>query len=85
VTTTWINVLTPEQKEEHRKELARQIDEYLANGGTITKCPPNAFTETDIEGKPRRKFSVLITPDSLTDPTNRDIGAYRPPFKGSKD
>ena len=85
MTTTKIDVPTPDQKEEHRKELARQIDEYLANGGTITKCPPNAFTETDIEGKPRRKFSVLITPDSLTDPTNRDIGAYRPPFKGSKD
>jgi hypothetical protein len=85
VTTTKIDVPTPDQKEEHRKELARQIDEYLAKGGKITKCPPNAFTETGIEGKPRRKFSVLITPDSLTDPTNRDIGAYRPPFKGSKD
>ena len=85
MTTTKIDVPTPDQKEEHRKELARQVDEYLANGGTITKCPPNAFTETDIEGKPRRKFSVLITPDSLTDPTNRDIGAYRPPFKGGED
>ena len=55
MTTTKIDVPTPDQKEEHRKELARQIDEYLANGGTITKCPPNAFTETDIEGKPKRK------------------------------
>jgi hypothetical protein len=74
VTTTKIDVLTPEQKEEHRKELARQIEEYLAKGGKITQCPPNAFTETDVEGKPRRKFSVLITPDSLTDPIKRPIG-----------
>ena len=85
MTTTWINVLTPEQKEEQRKELAKQVEEYLANGGTITQCPRNAFTETDVEGKPKRKFDRLITPDSLTDPTNRDVGAYRPPFKGSKD
>jgi ribosome recycling factor len=85
VTTTWINVLTPEQKEEQRKELAKQVEEYLANGGKITQCPRNAFTETDVEGKPKRKFDRLITPDSLTDPTNRDVGAYRPPFKGSKD
>ena len=85
MTTTKIDVPTPDQKEEHRKELARQIDEYLANGGTITQCPRNAFTETDVEGKPKRKFDRLITPDSLTDPTNRDVGAYRPPFKGSKD
>ena len=82
MTTTKIDVPTPDQKEEHRKELARQIDEYLANGGTITKCPPNAFTETDIEGKPRRKFSVLITPDSLTDPIKRTIGGFIPHKKG---
>ena len=78
MTTTKIDVPTPNQKEEHRKELARQIDEYLANGGTITQCPRNAFTETDVEGKPKRKFDRLITPDSLTDPTNRDVGAVRP-------
>ena len=78
-------MLIPNQKEEHRKELARQIDEYLAKGGKITHCPRNAFTETDVEGKPKRKFDRLTTSDSLTDPTNRDVGAYRPPFKGSKD
>jgi hypothetical protein len=76
VTTTKIDVPTPDQKEEHRKELARQIDEYLAKGGKITQCPCNAYTETDVEGKPRRKFSVLITPDSLTDPIKRTIGGF---------
>jgi len=76
VTTTWTNVLTPEQKEEQRKEIAKQIEEYLARGGKITQCPPNAFTDTDIEGKPRRKFDRLTSPDSLTDPTNRSIGGF---------
>jgi len=74
VTTTWINVLTPEQREEQRKELARQVDEFLANGGKITQCPPRAFTPD--EG-PKRKFAGSQF-DSLTDPTNRDVGAMRP-------
>jgi hypothetical protein len=76
VTTTKIDLPTPDQKEEHRKELAKQVDEFLANGGKITQCPRNAFTETDIEGKPKRKFSGLISPDSLTDPTNRSVGGF---------
>ena len=76
MTTTKIDLPTPDQKEEHSKELAKQVDEFLANGGKITQCPRNAFTETDIEGKPKRKFSVLISPDSLTDPTNRSIGGF---------
>jgi glutathione peroxidase-family protein len=68
VTTTWINVLTPEQKEEQRKELEKQVEEYLAKGGKITKCPPNAFTETDVEGKPKAQvFCTYHTrfPDRL--------------------
>jgi hypothetical protein len=40
--------------------------------------PANAYTETDVEGKPKRKFDRLTTSDSLTDPTNRDTGAVRP-------
>jgi len=76
VTTTKIDLPTPDQKEEHRKELAKQVDEFLANGGEITQCPPNAFTETGLDGKPKRKFSVLVSPDSLTDPTNRSIGGF---------
>ena len=76
MTTTKIDLPTPDQKEEHRKELAKQVDEFLANGGKITQCPPNAFTETDLDGKPRRTFSVLISPDSLTDPTKRTIGGF---------
>jgi len=82
VTTTWINVLTPEQKEEHRKELAKQVEEYLARGGKITQCPPNAFTETDIEGK--RKHGVVLPVDSLTDPTKRLIGGFVPRKKGGE-
>ncbi|MBG7617588.1 MAG: hypothetical protein IZT57_04385 [Chloroflexi bacterium] len=54
--------------------MAQQVAEYLAKGGTITKCPDRAFTKT--EG-PRRKFDGGRN-DSLTDPTNRDIGAHRP-------
>jgi len=76
VTTTKIDVPTPDQKEEHRKELAKQVDEFLANGGKITQCPPNAFTEIGMDGKPKRKFSVLISPDSLTDLTKRMIGGF---------
>ena len=84
MTTTKIDVPTPNQKEEHRKELARQIDEYLANGGTITQCPRNAFTETDVEGKPKRKFDRLTTSDSLTDPIKRTIGGFVPHKKGQE-
>jgi hypothetical protein len=76
VTTTWTNVLTPEQKEEQRKEIAKQVEEYLARGGKITQCPRNAYTDTDIEGKPKRKFDRLTTLDSLTDPTKRQIGGF---------
>ena len=54
MTTTWINVLTPEQKEEQRKEIAKQIEEYLAKGGKITQCPRNAYTDLDVEGKIKR-------------------------------
>jgi hypothetical protein len=84
VTTTWTNVLTPEQKEEHRKELAKQVEEYLARGGKITQCPPNAYTETDVEGKPKRKFDRLTTSDSLTDPIKRTIGGFVPHKKGQE-
>ena len=74
MTTTKIDVPTPDQKEEHRKELAQQIKEYLAKGGKVTQCPDRTFTQT--EG-PKRKFDGGRN-DSLTDPTNRDIGATRP-------
>ena len=84
MTTTWTNVLTPEQKEEHRKELAKQVEEYLARGGKITQCPPNAYTETDVEGKPKRKFDRLTTSDSLTDPIKRTIGGFIPHKKGQE-
>jgi len=86
MTTTKIDVLTPNQKEEQRREIAKLVEEFLSNGGTITQCPRNAFTETDVEGKPKlkRKFDRLTTPDSLTDPTNRNFGAFRPSVKGDK-
>jgi len=77
VTTTKINTLTPDQKEEEREKIARDIKKYLANGGRVTKCPPRAFTLT--EG-PKKRFDGGRN-DSLTDPTNRDVGAYRPKIK----
>ena len=82
MTTTWTNVLTTEQKEKQRKEIARQVEEYLARGGKITQCPRNAYTDTDIEGKPKRKFDRLTTSDSLTDPIKRTIGGFIPHKKG---
>ena len=51
MTTTWTNVLTPEQKEEQSKEIAKHVEEYLAKGGKITQCPRNAYTDMDVEGK----------------------------------
>ena len=84
MTTTWTDVLTLEQKEEQRKEIAKQIEEYLSRGGKITQCPRNAYTDTDIEGKPKRKFDRLTTLDSLTDPTKRQIGGFVPHKKGQE-
>lgn len=77
MTTTKINTLTPDQKEEEREKIARDIKKYLAKGGKVTECPPRAFTLT--EG-PKKRFDGGRN-DSLTDPTNRDVGAYRPKIK----
>ena len=74
MTTTKIDVRTKEDREALSAEIARQVEEFLANGGTITECPPRTFTKT--EG-PKRKFDGGQF-DSLTDPSNRDIGAMRP-------
>lgn len=74
MTTTKIDVRTKEQKDAQREALARHVKEFLANGGTITQCPDRTFTQ--FEG-PKRKFDGGRN-DSLTDPTNRDIGATRP-------
>ena len=74
MTTTKIDVKTKEARDRLREELAQQIKEYLAKGGKVTQCPDRTFTQT--EG-PKRKFDGGRN-DSLTDPTNRDIGAARP-------
>jgi hypothetical protein len=74
VTTTRVDKPTGEERDRLREELAQQIKEYLAKGGKVTQCPDRTFTQT--EG-PRRKFDGGRN-DSLTDPTNRDIGATRP-------
>ena len=74
MTTTRIDKLTDEERDRLREELAQQIKEYLAKGGKVTQCPPRAFTQTD---GPKRRFDGGRN-DSLTDPTNRDIGAMRP-------
>jgi adenylyl- and sulfurtransferase ThiI len=74
VTTTKIDVKTKETRDRLREELAQQIKEYLAKGGKVTQCPDRTFTQ--VEG-PKRKFDGGQN-DSLTDPTNRDIGADAP-------
>jgi len=74
VTTTKVNKITPEERDLLREELAQQIKNYLKKGGTITKCPPRAFTP---DQGPKKKFAGSQF-DSLTDPTNRDVGAVRP-------
>ena len=77
MTTTKIDRPTVNEKEKHSAKLAQQVAEYLAKGGTVTRCPPRAFTLT--EG-PKKRFDGGRN-DSLTDPTNRDVGAYRPTKK----
>ena len=74
MTTTRVDKPTGEERDHLREELAQQIKEYLAKGGKVTQCPPRAFTQRD---GPRRKFDGGRN-DSLTDPTNRDVGAMRP-------
>jgi hypothetical protein len=74
VTTTKVDKMTREKKERLRVELERQVKDYAAKGGKVTQCPPRAFTPD--EG-PKRKFAGSQF-DSLTDPTNRDVGAVRP-------
>ena len=74
MTTTKIDVMTPSEKERLSLELERQVKEYVKAGGTITQCPPRTFTP---EEGPKKRFSGGQY-DSLTDPTNRDIGAIRP-------
>ena len=74
MTTTKINTLTPDQKEEEREKIAQDIKKYLAKGGKVTECPPRAFTK--VEGYAKKFAGSQF--DSLTDPTNRDIGAHRP-------
>ena len=74
MTTTKINVPTEDEKEKEREKIAQDIKKYLAKGGKVTECPPRAFTQ--VEG-PKKRFDGGRN-DSLTDPTNRDVGAYRP-------
>ena len=74
MTTTRVDKLTDEERDRLREELAQQLRDYLAKGGKVTQCPPRTFTQTD---GPKRRFDGGRN-DSLTDPTNRDIGAMRP-------
>jgi len=87
VTTTRIDVLTKEQKEAQRQKIAKDVEEYLANGGTITQCPRNAYTELDADDgedgvKKKVKFKRYLSPDSLTNPITRIIGGFKKPTKG---
>ena len=74
MTTTKIDVQTKEKREALSAEIAKQVEEFLAKGGTVTQCPPRAFTKTEGYAK---KFAGSQF-DSLTDPSNRDVGAIRP-------
>ena len=74
MTTTKMDKMTPVEKERLSLELERQVREYVEAGGTVTQCPPRTFTKRD---KTKRKFDGSQF-DSLTDPSNRDIGAMRP-------
>ena len=74
MTTTKIDVQTKEKREALSAEIAKQVEEFLAKGGTVTQCPPRAFTKTEGYAK---KFAGSQF-DSLTDPSNRDVGATRP-------
>jgi hypothetical protein len=85
VTTTKINVLTPQERERLRKELQRQVEEFEAKGGKITQLPRNAYTETDVEGRNKRKHGISFSSDSLTDPIKRQLGGFILHKKGSKD
>ena len=51
--------------------------EYLDKGGEVTQCPPRAFTK--VEGYAKKFAGSQF--DSLTDPSNRDVGAHRPTKK----
>ena len=84
MTTTKIDVLTPDQKEQERERIAEDIKRYLADGGKITQCPRNAYTTVDPDGKPtyKRKFDKVYNHDSITDPTKRTLGGFIPPKKG---
>jgi hypothetical protein len=85
MTTTKIDVLTPEQKEQERERIAEDIKQYLAKGGKITQCPRNAYTTVNPDGKPtyKRKFDKIYSHDSITDPTKRTLGGFIP-SKGGK-
>jgi hypothetical protein len=74
VTTTRVDKPTGEERDHLREELAQQIKEYLAKGGKVTQCPDRTFT---LEEGPKKRFAGSQF-DSLTDPTNRDVGAMRP-------
>lgn len=56
MTTTKIDRPTLNEKEKHSAKLAQQVAEYLAQGGTITRCPDRAFTKT--EG-PKKNLPVV--------------------------
>ena len=74
MTTTRVDKPTGEERDRLREELAQQIKEYLAKGGKVTQCPDRTFTQTEGYAK---KFAGSQF-DSLTDPSNRDVGAMRP-------
>lgn len=85
------SALTPEDREELRAQVARDVEEYLAKGGEITPCPPRAYSTpavgysrySDSDSNRHTVFKGYnVAP--VTDPIKRLIGGYIPRFADSK-
>ena len=78
MTTTKINVMTPVEKERvELAELERQVRRVLWIAGGYGNSMSSSRTFTRNRDKTKRKFDGSQF-DSLTDPSNRDIGAHAP-------
>jgi len=82
------SALTPEDREELRAQVARDVEEYLAKGGEIAQCPPCAFTHAVLDGGGKYNNKHTATSFSLaepiTNPIKRLMGGYISLFANSK-
>ena len=86
------SALTPEDREELRAQVARDVEKYLAKGGKITQCPPRAYStpaisysswHSDPDSNERTGLKGYNL-TSITDPIKRLIGAYIPRLASDK-